>query len=150
MGKLTETKHFESANALLVFYQDQAEKLEEAGFYFMAAVALGAALETALLAFLFAEWDQAQGEAELPDRLTMEDLISVAKQIDVLNSVKFVEGAKDYSVETVIHEIQQMRNNLHPARSLRTAFDPSSFDAPRYHRLRDIYVAVMDNLLLNI
>ena len=149
-GKLTETKHLDAANALLVFYKEQAKKLEAAGSHFMAAVALGAALETALLIFLMIEWDDTEGEAAIPDDLSLEDLVQAMQQIDVLNSAKFKDGAGDQSVEAVIREIQWMRNNLHPAKALRKSFDPSSFDEAQYLRLRDIYDAVMDNLLRNI
>jgi seryl-tRNA synthetase len=144
MGMLTESKHWEAANSLLRFHQEQAKKLEAARFYFMAAVALGAALETALLVFLLVEWDETRGEVELPNKLTLEDLICAAKQIDVLNSVKYDSCTKTHSVEKVIHEIQWMRNNLHPTRALRQSFDPKLFDRDRYQS------AVMDNLLRNI
>jgi len=150
LGKLTESKHWEAANTLLMFHQEQAKKLEAGGFYFMAAVALGAALETALLSFFLIEWDEAHGEAEIPDKVTLDDLILAAKQLDLLNAVKFQEASNTHSVETVIREIQWMRNNLHPAKALRQSFDPSSFDAAQYGRLRDIYGAVMDNLLHHI
>lgn len=150
MGKLTETKHWEAAHALLLFHQEQAKKLEAAGLYLMAAVALGATLETALLVFLLVEWDETQGETAIPDNLTLDDLIVAAKQLDLLNAVKFREGSDAQSVEQVIRKIQWMRNNLHPARALRTSFTSSSFDEADYRRLRDIYVAVMDNLLYHI
>ena len=50
MGKLTGTRHGDAANDLMAFYQDKAHELEEAGQYFMAAIALGFAIETAVLA----------------------------------------------------------------------------------------------------
>lgn len=150
MGYLTGSKHWDAANELLVTFHNQARQLESAGLYFMAAVALGAALETALLAFMFAEWDENAGEPTLPDRLTLDDLISAAKQIDVLAATKYESGGVYHSVEKVIHEIQWMRNNLHAARALRTGFNPAAFDKTQYQRLRDIYSAVMDNLLRNI
>ena len=83
------------------------------------------------------------------DKVTLDDLISAAKQLDLLNAVKFQEASNAHS-ETVIREIQSMRNNLHPAKALRKCFDPSSFDGALYGRLRDIYGTVMDNLLLHI
>jgi hypothetical protein len=150
VGNLTESKHWEAAHSLLVFHQEQAKKLGAAGFYFMASVALGAALETALLAFCLIEWNEAHGETEVPDDVTLNDLIWVAKKFDLLDAVKFHDGTNTHSVETVIREIQSTRNNLHPAKALRQSFDPSSFDAAQYGRLSDIYGAVMDNLLYNI
>jgi hypothetical protein len=41
MGKLTGTEHGDAANDLVAFYQQESEKLEAAGSYFMAAIALG-------------------------------------------------------------------------------------------------------------
>ena len=52
MGVLTGTLHGDAANDLLGFYQDKAHELEETGQYFMAAIALAFALETAVLAYL--------------------------------------------------------------------------------------------------
>ena len=49
MGKLTGTQHGDAANDLLAFYEEESKKLESAGFYFMAAIALGFALESAVL-----------------------------------------------------------------------------------------------------
>ena len=153
MGKLTETKHADDATKLLTFYQNEANRLEASGSYFMAAVALGAALETALLLFMLVEWDEAEGvETEIPDKVLLDELIKAAKEFDLLGAVKFQgvgqEGTR--SVEDVIHEIQGMRNNLHPGKALRRCFDPAAFDAARYQRLRAIYLAVIDNLLYHI
>jgi hypothetical protein len=153
MALLTGTKHGDTANELMQFYQDEAKKLEAAGSYFMAAVALGAALETALLTFMLVEWDEDNGgELEIPDKVCLDELISAAKSFDLLNAVKFEDsrsqGAR--SVESVIREIQRMRNNLHAGKALRTGFNPASFGVTQYQRLRDIYGAVMDNLLYHI
>ena len=154
MSKLTGTKHGDAANELLTFYQSEADRLETSGSYFMAAVALGAALETALLTFMLVESDEENGAAPagIPANLLLDDLIDAAKQLDILGSVKFQgvgeEGPR--SVEDVVREIQGMRNNLHPGKALRTHFDPAAFDAVRYQRLRAIYMAVMDNLLYHI
>lgn len=53
MGKLTGTRHGDAANDLLAFYGDKVRELEESGQYFIAAVALGFALETAVLTYLW-------------------------------------------------------------------------------------------------
>jgi hypothetical protein len=150
LGHLTGTKHGDAINALLKFYQDEAEKLEASGSYFMAAVALGAALETALLAYMLVEWaDDNGGELQIPDDIGLDDLIKKAKSFELLDAVKFQEatGTPARSVEHVIQEIQWMRNNLHPAKALRKSFDPASFDANQYRKIRGIYGAVLDNLL---
>ena len=52
MGKLTGTRHGDAANDLLTFYGDKVHELEEAGQYFMAAIALAFAIETAVLTYL--------------------------------------------------------------------------------------------------
>lgn len=150
MGKLTGTKHGDAVNALMKFYQEEADKLEGVGSYFMAAVALGAALETALLAYMLVEWDEDNGgELEIPDRVAMDELIEAAKQFDLLNAVEFQEPGKavSTSVEDVIQEVQQMRNNIHPGKALRKSFDPSSFGAENYRRIHRIYGTVLDNLI---
>lgn len=150
MAHLTGTKHGDAVNALLTFYQTEAEKLEASGSYFMAAVALGAALETALLAYMLVEWGEDNGgELEIPDDVRLVNLIEAAKEFELLNAVKFqeLEKTSPHSVEDVIHEIQGMRNNLHPAKALRKSFDPKTFDAGQYRKLRSIYGAVLDNLL---
>jgi hypothetical protein len=135
---------------MMEFHQGQARKLKAAEFYFMAAVSLGAALETALLCFYLVEWDEAHGETQIPDDVSLDDLIFVAQKFDLLNAVKFQEGTNAHPVENVIREIQSMRNNLHPAKALRTSFDPASFDAVQYSRLSGIYGAVIENLLHHI
>jgi hypothetical protein len=150
MGKLTGTNHGDAANHLMEFYQEQADKLEAAGSYFMAAVALGAALETALLTYMLVEWgEDNRGELEIPDDVALDDLIIAAKKFDLLNAVKFqeAEAVPARSVEDVIQEIQWMRNNVHPAKALRISFDPATFDSGQYRKLRGIYGTVLDNLL---
>ena len=61
MTRLTGTQHGDAANELLGFYQDKVRELENAGQYFMAAVALGFALETAILAYLLVEFGEDNG-----------------------------------------------------------------------------------------
>jgi hypothetical protein len=56
MAKLTATRHGDAANSLFGFYRDKVHELEESGQYFMAAVALGLALETAVLTYLLVEF----------------------------------------------------------------------------------------------
>jgi hypothetical protein len=150
VGHLTGTKHGDAVNALLTFYQAEADKLEASGSYFMAAVALGAALESALLGYMLVEWAEDNGgELQIPDDVRLADLIEAAKSFELLDAVKFQEvtGTPDRSVDDAIHQIQHMRNNLHPANALRKSFDPASFDSNQYRKLRGIYSAVLDNLL---
>ena len=52
----------------MAFYQDKAHELEESGQYFMAAIALGFAIETAVLAYLLVEFGEENGgELEIPE-----------------------------------------------------------------------------------
>src|SRR5215831_6287771 len=68
MGVLTGVRHGDAANELFGFYQDKAQELEEAGQYFMAAIALAFALETAVLTYLLVEFGEDNGgELTIPD-----------------------------------------------------------------------------------
>ena len=72
MGKLTGTKHGDAANALFTFYEDKVHELEDSGQYFMAAVALALALETAVLTYLLVEFGEDNGgELEIPDAISI-------------------------------------------------------------------------------
>jgi hypothetical protein len=116
----------------------------------MAAVVLGSALETALLGYILVEWGEDNGgELNIPDDVSLNDLIAAADHFELLNAVKFRESeiSGEHPVEKVRREIQWMRNNLHPAKALRKSFHPGSFDQTQYERLRKIYRAVIDNLL---
>ena len=87
MGVLTGTLHGDAANELLGFYQDRAQELEETGQYFMAAIALAFALETAVLAYLLVEFGEDNGgELKIPDSVNMSELIEAANKIDVLSA----------------------------------------------------------------
>jgi hypothetical protein len=67
MGKLTGTRHGDAANELLWFYTDKFRQLEESGQYFMAAVALALALETAVPTCLLVECgEDSGGELKIP------------------------------------------------------------------------------------
>ena len=61
MGKLTGTQHGDAANDLLGFYKDKQMSLSNQAEYFMAAIALGFALETAILAYLLVEFGEVNG-----------------------------------------------------------------------------------------
>jgi hypothetical protein len=83
MGKLTGTRHGDAANELLAFYGDKAQS----GQYFMAAIALALALETAVLTHLLVEFGEENGgELEIPDSVNMSELIAAANEIDILNA----------------------------------------------------------------
>lgn len=145
MALLTGTKHGDAANELMVFYQEEAKKLASSGSYFMVGVALGAALETALLTFILVEWGEDNGgELEIPADVTLDNLIDAASDgnFDLFNAAKFKGPDGDCSVQTVVREIQVTRNNLHAGRCLRKQFNPASFGVAEYERLKAIYGAV--------
>jgi hypothetical protein len=62
MGVVTGTTHGDAAIELLSFYHEKANELEQAGQYFMAAISLAFALETAVLAYLLVEFGENNGE----------------------------------------------------------------------------------------
>jgi hypothetical protein len=87
MAKLTGTHHGDAANDLMAFYQEESKKLEAAGSYFMAAVALALALEAAVLAYMLVEWGEGNGgELKVPDSVAFQDLIEAAKELDLLSA----------------------------------------------------------------
>jgi hypothetical protein len=87
MGKLTGTQHGDAANDLVGFYQKESTRLEASGSYFMAAVALGFALEAAALAYLLVEFGEDNGgQMEVPDSLNFHDLVEAAKELEVLSA----------------------------------------------------------------
>ncbi|MGB6473348.1 MAG: hypothetical protein WBF04_04625 [Candidatus Sulfotelmatobacter sp.] len=87
MSKLSGTRHGDAANDLLAFYREKMHELEESGQYFMAAIALGFALETAILTYLLVEFAEDNGgELKIPDSVNLSKLIEAANEIDVLNA----------------------------------------------------------------
>ena len=53
----------------------------------MAAIALGFALETAILTYLLVEFGEENGgELEIPDSVNLSELIEAANEIDMLNA----------------------------------------------------------------
>ena len=146
MGKLTGTRHGDAANKLLAFYQDKARELEEAGQYFMAAVALAFALETAVLAYLLVEFG---GEVQVPDTVDMMELINAANEIDVLSALINIPShiAGDEDTIDAVDKVGRFRNLIHPARALNESFDPRSFSAEQLNELKDMYESVLHSLM---
>ncbi len=155
MGKLTGTRHGDAANDLLVFYCDRERELEEAGQYFMAAIALGFALETALLTYLLVEFGEDNGgELEIPDSVSMSELIETANDFDVLNApINIPSHASDddappkYVAKEVVDKIRKFRNFIHPARALREGYDPRTFTRKQLEELKEMYASVTHSLL---
>lgn len=90
MGILTGTTHGDAANALLDFYCEKEKALEDSGQYFMAAIAMAFALETAILTYLLVEFgDDNGGELKIPASVNMSELIEAANYIDVLSAHRY-------------------------------------------------------------
>jgi hypothetical protein len=134
MGKLTGTQHGDAANKLLAFYMDRVGELEDSGQYFMAAVALGLALETGILTYLLVEFGEENGgELEIPDSVNTSELIEAANEIEVLNAPINVpsqlradedETPPKHVAKDVVDKIRRFRNLIHPGRALKQSFDP--------------------------
>ncbi|MFZ0981210.1 MAG: hypothetical protein WAN23_17545 [Candidatus Acidiferrales bacterium] len=149
MGKLTGTRHGDAANELLVFYTDKVRELEDSGQYFMAAVALALALETAVLTYLLVEFGEENGgELEIPDSVNMSDLIEAADEIDVLNAPINIpshlnddadETPPKYVAKDVVDKIRRFRNLIHPAHALKKSYDPRTFTHEQLREFKEMY-----------
>jgi hypothetical protein len=155
MGKLTGTRHGNAANDLLVFYSEKVTELENAGQYFMAAIALGFALETAILTYLLVEFGEENGgELQIPDSVNMVELVEAANEIDVLNAP--IDGPSHshdddappkHVAKDVVDKIRAFRNLIHPARALKEHYDPRTFTREQLHEFKDMYDSVTHSLL---
>jgi hypothetical protein len=149
MGKLTGTKHGAAANDLFAFYQDEARELANSEQYFMAAIALAFAVETAVLAYLLVKFGEDNGgELEIPDDVNMAALIEAANEIDVLSAPidipSHVGGDENteppiHLAKDVIDKIRKFRNLIHPGRALRESYDPRTFTKEQFEDFSDMY-----------
>jgi len=123
----------------------------------MAAVALGLALETAILTYLLVEFAEDNGgELEIPDSVNMSELIEAANEIDVLNApINIPSHLNDEDDNTppkhvardVVDKIRKFRNLIHPARSLKQNFDPRTFTREQFEEFSGMYDSIMHSLL---
>lgn len=160
MGILTGMDHGDAANDLLGFYSDKVNELEEVGQYFMAAIALGFALETAILTYLLVEFGEENGgELQIPDKVDLGQLIEAANEIDVLTAPvdNPSHAADDDSMERpkhvakdVVDKIRRFRNLIHPARALAEGYDPKTFTREQLQEYKDMYSSVTHSLLYYI
>lgn len=160
MGKLTGSFHGDAANDLLGFYGDKVIELEEAGQFFMAAVALAFTLETTILTYLLVEFgDDNGGELRIPDSVNMAELIQAANEIDVLNApinIPSHAGSDGYETKPkhiakdVVDKIRKFRNLTHPARALREGFDPRNFTQEQFDEYKEMYESVTHSLLYHL
>lgn len=158
MGKLTGTHCGDAANALFAFYDDKAHELEDAGEYFMSAIAMSFALETGILTYLLVEFGEENGgELEIPDNVNMADLIEACNEIDVLNApidipshVRQDNKPPKYVAKDVVDKIRKFRNLIHPAAALREGYDPGTFTQEHLAEFKDMYESVTHSLLYYI
>jgi hypothetical protein len=158
MGKLAGTRSGDAANALFGFYCDQARQLEEAGQYFMAAIALSFALETGILTYLLVEFGEENGgELVIPDKVNMAELIEACNEIDVLNApidvpshVRRDSKSPKYVATDVVDKIRKFRNLIHPAVALREGYDPNTFTKEQLADFKEMYESVTHSLLYNL
>jgi len=155
MGKLTGTRHGDAANNLVAFYQGKVEELESSGQYFMAAVALALAAETAILTYLLLEPVDDGSELEIPDSVNFSDLITAANEGDVLSAPidtpsHIAEDARVFPkhvAKDVVDKIRQFRNLIHPGRALKNSFDPATFTREQLEGYKEMYESVLHNLM---
>lgn len=155
MGILTGTHYGDAATKLFGFYQDKADELEEAGPYYMAAIALAFALETGILSYLLVEFGEDNGgELEIPDKVDMAELVEACNEIDVLNApidipshVRQDNKPPKYVAKEVVDKIRKFRNLIHPAAALRQDFDPKTFTKEQLVDFKDMYESVTHSLM---
>jgi hypothetical protein len=155
MGVLTGTRHGDVANDLLSFYEDTMAALESTGQYFMAAIALAFALETAILTYLLVEFGEDNGgELEIPDSVNMSELINAANHFDVLNApINIPSHASEHGdppkhvAKEVVDKIRQFRNLIHPGRALRDSYDPRTFRREELEVFKEMYSSITHSLL---
>jgi hypothetical protein len=158
MGKLTGAEHGDAANALFAFYAEKAYELEEAGQYFMAAIALAFGVETAVLTYLLVEFGEENGgELKIPDSVGFGELVTAAREIDVLGApIDTPSHVRDdgkkpkYVAKDVIDRIRKFRNLIHPAAALRQGYDPRAFTKGDLQEFKEMYEAVTHSLLYYI
>jgi hypothetical protein len=155
MGKLTGTQHGDAANELLRFYTDKFTELEESGQYFMAAIALALALETAVLTYLLVEFGEENGgELRIPDSVNMSELIEAANEIDILSAPINVpsharndERPPKHVARELVDKIKRFRNLIHPARALKESYDARTFTREQLEEFKEMYDSVMHSLV---
>jgi hypothetical protein len=147
--------------AFKVRYGSQkADIFERSGQYFMAAIALAFALETAVLTYLLVEFGEENGgELEIPDSVNMSELIAAANEIDVLNapinipsqaSKEEDEVAPKHVAKDVVDKIRRFRNLIHPDRALNESYNPRTFTRDEFKEFKELYESVTHSLLYYI
>jgi hypothetical protein len=156
MGKLTGTNHGDAANSLFAFYREKAAELEAASQYYLAAIALAFATESALLAYLLVEFGAENGgELEIPDSINFSELIAELEAIEALSApidtpshiYEDKNVAPKHVAKNVVQNIRQFRNLIHPGRALARSFDPASFTYEDLKEYKEMYDSIMHSLM---
>jgi hypothetical protein len=155
MGKLTGTRHGDAANDLLAFYEEKFLELKKSKQYFMAAIALAFAPETAILTYLLVEFGADNGaELRIPDSLSLAELTEAANEVDVLAAPINVpshirEGHRKpkYIAKDAAEKIKRFRRVIHPGRALKESFNPRTFTRKQLKELEEMYESVSHSLM---
>lgn len=161
MAKLTGIKHADAAQRLLDFYVDKSFELEKSRQYFMAAIALAFALETAILTYFLVElYDEKEDDdIKIPDSVGMADLVQLAEDLDVLNApiniplhTRGDRGRRRprHIAREAVRNINRFRRLIHPAHSLKRSYDPRTFRKAHLKEFRDMYESVIHSLLYHL
>jgi hypothetical protein len=121
----------------------------------MVAVALALAVEAAVLTYLLVEFGEDNGgELEIPDSVSMAELIEAANEVDVLNApintpshVREYEKPPKHVAKEVVDKIRKFRNLIHPARVLKESYEPRTFTRQQLEELKEMYESVMHSLM---
>src|SRR5262249_44139619 len=143
---------------LFRFYQDKAQELEEAGQFFMAALALAFGIETAILTYLLVEFGEENGgELKIPDDVNFFELINAANEIDVLRApidtpshVRKDGQMPKHVAKDVVDRVRKFRNLIHPAAALRQGYDPRTFSKENLAEFKEMYSSVLHSLVYYI
>lgn len=157
LGKLTFDNHADSANELMSFYIVTAKKLRRSKQWFMAAVSLAFAVEASVLAYLLVEFGEENGGLEMPDDYGFLNLTNMAKDFGVLNApIDIPSQIRDdglmphHIAKDVIDDIRLFRNLIHPAKSLKQGFDPSTFSRKDLKKYEDIFESILHSLMYHL
>jgi hypothetical protein len=155
MAQLTGTQHGDAANALLSFYCEQAKSLEASGHYFMAAIALAFAVETAVLTYLLVEFGEDNGgELKISTSVGLYDLVEATDEIDVLRApidipshVREDGERPKHIAKEAADKIRIFRNLIHPARAIKDGYDPKTFTQDQLAELWEMSESIMHSLM---
>jgi hypothetical protein len=161
MAMLTGARHADAAQRLFDYYMDKSFELEKSRQYFMAAIALAFALETAILTYLLVEFHAEEDDPgiSIPDSVGMADLVQCAEGIDVLNAPVDIplhtrgDGGRKrpkHIARDAVRKINKFRRLIHPAHAVERSYDPRTFKKRQLKEFRDMFESVLHSLLHHI